>query len=225
MSKTKERSAQGAGAPAQPRGPVAPPRVSARRRRPGLIALAVLLITGGGAGGAVLLMESGQRTEVVTVVRHVPVGQVVTDRDLGKASVALDPVLKAVKAADRGDVVGKRAAVELTPGSLLSRGQVTADSLVKAGEQVVPLGLKPEQVPASSLAPGQRVQIVRVPGEDGQGSQTQADPIPAHVVKVGDPTPGTGASVVDVAAAKAEAPLLASWASTGNIRLLIDGGS
>ncbi|MEV8059492.1 SAF domain-containing protein [Streptomyces antimycoticus] len=204
---------------------MAPPRVSARRRRPGLIALAVLLITGGGAGGAVLLMESGQRTEVVTVVRHVPVGQVVTDRDLGEASVALDPVLKAVKAADRGDVVGKRAAVELTPGSLLSRGQVTADSLVTAGEQVVPLGLKPEQVPASSLAPGQRVQIVRVPGEDQQGSQTQADPIAAHVVKVGDPTPGTGASVVDVAAAKAEAPLLASWASTGNIRLLIDGGS
>ncbi|MGW7600531.1 SAF domain-containing protein [Streptomyces antimycoticus] len=210
---------------AQPRGPVAPPRVSARRRRPGLIALAVLLITGGGAGGAVLLMESGQRTEVVTVVRHVPVGQVVTDQDLGEASVALDPVLKAVKAADRGNVVGKRAAVELTPGSLLSRGQVTADSLVKAGEQVVPLGLKPEQVPASSLAPGQRVQIVRVPGEDQQDSQTQADPIAAHVVKVGDPTPGTGASVVDVAAAKAEAPLLASWASTGNIRLLIDGGS
>ena len=225
MSKTKERSTQSAGGMAQPRGPVAPPRVSARRRRPGLIALAVLLITGGGAGGAVLLMESGQRTEVVTVVRHVPVGQVVTDRDLGEASVALDPVLKAVKAADRGDVVGKRAAVELTPGSLLSRGQVTADSLVKAGEQVVPLGLKPEQVPASSLAPGQRVQIVRVPGEDQQGSQTQAEPISAHVVKVGDPTPGTGASVVDVATAKAEAPLLASWASTGNIRLLIDGGS
>ncbi|MDN3059404.1 SAF domain-containing protein [Streptomyces sp. SRF1] len=225
MSKTKERSTQSAGVPAQPRGPVAPPRVSARRRRPGLIALAVLLITGGGAGGAVLLMESGQRTEVVTVVRHVPVGQVVTDRDLGQASVALDPVLKAVKAADRDDVVGKRAAVELTPGSLLSRGQVTADSLVKTGEQVVPLGLRPEQVPASSLVPGQRVQVVRVPGEDQQGSGTQADPIPARVVKVGDPTPGTGSVVVDVAAAEAEAPLLASWASTGNIRLLIDGGS
>ncbi|MFD8339276.1 SAF domain-containing protein [Streptomyces solisilvae] len=185
----------------------------------------MVLITGGGAGGAVLLLESGQRTEVVTVVRHVQVGQVVTDRDLGEASVALDPVLKAVKAADRGDVVGKRAAVELTPGSLLSRGQVTADSLVKAGEQVVPLGLKPEQVPASSLAPGQGVQVVRVPGEDQQGGQTQADPIPAHVVKVGGATPGTGAVVVDVAAAKSEAPLLASWASTGNIRLLIDGGS
>ncbi|WP_308124897.1 SAF domain-containing protein [Streptomyces sp. NEAU-YJ-81] len=206
---------------------MAPPRVSARRRRPGLIALAVLLITGGGAGGALLLMESGQRTEVVTVVRHVPVGQVVTDRDLGEASVALDPVLKAVKAVDRGDVVGKRAAVELTPGSLLSHGQVTGSSLVKAGEQVVPVGLKPEQVPASALAPGQRVQIVRVPGEDQETSRTQAEPIPAHVVKVGDPTPGTGSVVVDVAAAKAEAPLLASWASTGNIRLLIDaqGGS
>ncbi|MGR3938462.1 SAF domain-containing protein [Streptomyces sp. BRA346] len=224
--KTKDRNAQTTGAPA-PTGPVVPPRVSARRRRPGLIALAVVLITGGGAGGAVLLMESGQRTEVVTVVRHVPVGQVVTDRDLGKASVALDPAVKAVKSADRAGVVGKRAAVELTPGSLLSSGQVTGNSLVKAGEQVVPMGLKPDQVPASDLAPGQRVHIVQVPGEDQEAGASQQQPIPAHVVKVGAPSPGTGEVVIDVAAARSQAPTLASWVSTGDVRLLIDaqGGS
>ncbi|QKV90403.1 flagellar biosynthesis protein FlgA [Streptomyces sp. NA02950] len=219
MSKTKDRSAPGAGVPAPVAGPVTPPRVSARRRRPGLIALAVVLITGGGAGGAVLLMESGHRTEVVTVVRAVPVGQVITDRDLGEASVALDP---AVKVADRSDVVGKRAAVELKPGSLLSSGQVTSGSLVRPGEQVVPVGLKPEQVPASSLAPGQKVQIVQVPGEDEEASKAQAEPISARVVRVGDPTPGTGSVVVDVAADRTETPLLAAWVSTGKIRLLID---
>lgn len=99
---------------------MAPPRVSARRRRPGVIALSLALIAAGGAGVAVLLLQVGDRTDVLTVARDVPVGQVLTEDDLGKASLALDPAVKAVGAGDLKSVVGKRAAVELKPGSLLS---------------------------------------------------------------------------------------------------------
>jgi hypothetical protein len=56
LSKTKERTGaeQGAGVPPQfAAGPVSPPRVSARRRRPAVIALCLTLIAGGGAAGAV----------------------------------------------------------------------------------------------------------------------------------------------------------------------------
>lgn len=81
---------------------------------------------------AVLLLQVGNRTEVVTVVRDVQVGQVLTEGDLGKASIALDPAVKAVRSDDVDSVVGKRAAVELKPGSLLAPSQVTKDSLVKA---------------------------------------------------------------------------------------------
>ncbi|MCC2280849.1 SAF domain-containing protein [Streptomyces sp. ET3-23] len=224
--KTSPATGSGTGNSARPTGPVLPPRVAARRRRPGLMALSVALIAAGGLGGAVLLMSSGQRTDVVTVVRHVPVGQPVTDEDLGTASLALDKSVKAVRASRRAEVVGQRAAVELVPGSLLSASQVTDRPLVLAGEQVVPVGLKPEQVPASVLAPGQRVRVVAVPGADQQGKVPEGQQpkvIGARVVKVGEPAPVTGVVVVDVAASGVDAPVLAAWVSSGNVRLVLDG--
>ncbi|MFD4482786.1 SAF domain-containing protein [Streptomyces sp. NPDC058471] len=230
MSKTKERAAGPAvaGIPAQgqPAGPVAPPRVSARRRRPGVIALSLALIAAGGAGVVVLVMQAGHRTQVVTVTRDVQVGEVLTEADLGQASIALDPAVKAVKASDLGSVVGKRAAVELRPGSLLNRSQVTSRSLVNAGEQLVPIGLKPEQVPATALVPGQKLSLKHVPAQgeeaaDAKESQTP-ESVAARVVKAGKAAPGTGVVVVDVATQAADASRLAAWVSADSVRLVID---
>ncbi|MEV6056454.1 SAF domain-containing protein [Streptomyces sp. NPDC052107] len=206
-------------------GPVAPPRVSARRRRPGVIALSLALIAAGGAGVAVLLLQVGHRTEVVTVVRDVQVGQVLTEGDLGKASISLDPAVKAVRATDLDSVVGKRAAVELKPGSLLAPSQVTKDSLVKAGEQLVPIGLKPEQVPATALVPGQKVELVHVPaqGQDdtGKTSDTAPQTLQGRVVKASEAAPGTGIVVVDVATSATDGPTAAAWESAGTLRLVL----
>lgn len=206
-------------------GPVSPPRVSARRRRPGVIALSLGLIAAGGVGVAVLLLQVGHRTEVVTVVRDVQVGQVLTEQDLGRASIALDPAVKAVDASDLDEVVGKRAAVELRPGSLLAPSQVTKDSLVKAGEQLVPIGLKPEQIPATVLVPGQKVQLVHVPaqGETGtdKASESRPQTLPGRVVKVSGAAPGTGVVVVDVATSADDGPTVAAWVSAGTLRLVL----
>ncbi|MGA5114722.1 SAF domain-containing protein [Streptomyces pseudogriseolus] len=231
MSKIKERvvtpTSGGIPKPAQVAGPVAPPQVSARRRRPGVIALSLALIAAGGAGVAVLLLQVGDRTEVVTVVRDVQVGQVLTEQDLGKASVALDPAVKAVRADDVDSVVGKRAAVELKPGSLLAPAQVTKDSLVKAGEQLVPIGLKPEQVPATALVPGQKVQLVHVPAQgaaDPGKEPGKAGPqsIAGRVVKASKAAPGTGVVVVDVATTAEAGPTAAAWVSADALRLVLD---
>ncbi|MFF3489489.1 SAF domain-containing protein [Streptomyces sp. NPDC002701] len=206
-------------------GPVTPPRVSARRRRPGVIALSLALIAAGGAGVAVLLLQVGNRTDVVTVVRDVQVGQVLTEDDLGKASIALDPAVKAVRSDDRDSVVGKRAAVELKPGSLLAPAQVTKDSLVKAGEQLVPIGLEPKQIPATALVPGQRVQLVHVPAQGatdtGTTSDTPPETVDGRVVKASSAAPGTGIVVVDVATSAADGPTAAAWVSTGTLRLVL----
>ncbi|MEU9370707.1 SAF domain-containing protein [Streptomyces avermitilis] len=235
MSKSQERldAASPNGVPPQGRvaGPVAPPRVSARRRRPGVIALSLALIAAGGAGVAVLLLQVGHRTEVVTVARDVQVGQVLSEEDLGKASIALDPAVKAVRAGDLDSVVGKRAAVELRPGSLLAPSQVTKDSLVKAGEQLVPIGLKPEQVPATALVPGQKVELVHVPAQGaadtGKSSDLSPRTIAGQVVKASDAAPGSGVVVVDVATSADDGPTAAAWVSAGTLRLVLaapDGG-
>ncbi|MGY1583901.1 SAF domain-containing protein [Streptomyces sp. MN13] len=228
MSKTQERVEQASsrGLPQQGvAGPVAPPRVSARRRRPGVIALSLALIAAGGAGVAVLLLQVANRTEVVTVVRDVQVGQVITEEDLGRAPVALDPAVKAVRSGNLDSVVGKRAAVELKPGSLLAPSQVTKDSLVKASEQLVPIGLKPEQIPASALVPGQKVQLVHVPAQGQVDTDEASNPRPetldGRVVKASEAAPGTGVVVVDIATSAADGPTAAAWVSAGTLRLVL----
>ncbi|MCF2435656.1 hypothetical protein LV779_18375 [Streptomyces thinghirensis] len=68
---------------------------------------------------------------------------------------------------------------------MLAPAQVTRDSLVKAGEQLVWIGLKLEQVPATALVLGQKVRLCsRVPGsghgrhgqESGVGQIRRASP-------------------------------------------------
>ncbi|GAB2765640.1 SAF domain-containing protein [Streptomyces bullii] len=226
MSKTQVETSPN-GLPQQGRvaGPVRPPRVSARRRRPGVIALSLALIAAGGAGVAVLLLQVGNRTEVVTVVRDVQVGQVLTEDDLGKASIALDPAVKAVRADDLKSVVGKRAAVELMPGSLLAPSQVTKDSLVKAGEQLVPIGLEPKRIPATALVPGQKVKLVHVPAQGttdtGKTSDAAPQTIDGRVVKASSAAPGTGIVVVDVATSATDGPTAAAWEAAGTLRLVL----
>ncbi|MFF0386831.1 SAF domain-containing protein [Streptomyces sp. NPDC004286] len=193
-----------------------------------MIALSLALIAAGGAGVSVLLLQVGDRTPVVTVVRNVPVGQVLTAKDLGKASISLDPSVKVVPVEDQQSVVGKRAAVELKPGSVLAPSQVTSGSLVKPGEQLVPVGLKPEQVPATPLVSGQRIQLVHVPApgssaDSGKPTAASApETLTGRVVKASEAAPGTGIVVVDVATTRADGPTVAEWVSAGEARLVLD---
>ncbi|MFE1789152.1 SAF domain-containing protein [Streptomyces sp. NPDC059525] len=227
----------GPGGPADSPAP-APRVVRQRRRRPGLIALSVALIAAGGLSGALLFTASGQRSSVLVVARDVPVGATLTEADLAPASLALDPVVKAVPAAKKAGLVGQRAAVALKAGSLLSPGQITAVSLVKTGEQLVGVALKPSQLPASRLAPGQKVLIVSTPDPAQAGAAAAAgkpaEPTPAPktlaatVVAVGVAAPATGVVVVDVAVPAADGPVLASRVATGAVALIVaaqEGGS
>ncbi|MGW1521437.1 SAF domain-containing protein [Streptomyces sp. NPDC002287] len=227
---TQGRAAVGPGGPADSPAP-APRVVRQRRRRPGLIALSVALIAAGGLSGALLFTASGQRSSVLVVARDVPVGATLTEADLAPASLALDPVVKAVPAAKKAGLVGQRAAVALKAGSLLSPGQITAVSLVKNGEQLVGVALKPSQLPASRLAPGQKVLIVSTPDPAQAGAAAvagkPADPAPAPktlaatVVAVGVAAPATGVVVVDVAVPAADGPVLASRVASGAVALIV----
>jgi len=206
--------------------PVAAPRmVKQRRRRPGLIALSVALIAVGGLSGAVLYTASGQRTAVVVVARDVPVGSQITKDDLGQASIALDPAVKSVKAAKAASLVGQRAAVDLRAGSLLAPSQVTKESLVGPDEQLVGVSLKPSQLPATPLKPGQKVLVVSTPDPDAASTSTTSDSTPktlqATVVAVGKPATSTGNVVIDVAVPATDGPALASRVATGDVALIV----
>ncbi|MFJ5142708.1 MULTISPECIES: hypothetical protein [unclassified Streptomyces] len=232
MSKTAVPAPAGQ-VPAQPAHtqiPGAAVGFRARRRRPGMYALAIALIAAGGGGGFLAFQATGERTPVLAVAKGVEAGDVVKDSDLIEAAVQLDPVLKPVLAADRKKVVGKRAAVALVPGALLAQGQVTTRTLVKPGERLVGIGLKTSQMPASRLSPGDKVLVVFTPA-DGQSTSTAGEDekdagpqqIAARIVRVGERQQNTGEQVVDVAVPSQVGPVLAAQAATGNVALVVDG--
>ncbi len=218
-----------------PPAPTAVVGFRARRRSPAMMALGVALIVGGAMGGFLLYQETGERTPVLAVAKEVPVGDVIEASDLMEVSLSLDPAVKVFEADQRGEVEGKRAAVALVPGSVLAKEQVTDRELVKDGEQLVGIGLKASQLPATRLSPGDEVQIVFTPseGEQAAGKNDANSPdagpesVAARIVRVGAEQQTTGDRVVDVAVPAAQGARLAAQASTGDVALVVgsEGGS
>lgn len=144
--------------------PVNPPKVVRQRRvRPGLLGLAVLLIALGGLGAAFAVTSVRATGSYLAVARPVEVGREISAADLVTVQVAGGQGLRPVPAGRLDEVVGKRAAVALVPGTLLTLGQVTDDPLLGPGQQQIALGLKTAQVPARELHPGDKVLLVSTP--------------------------------------------------------------
>ncbi|MGC5318312.1 SAF domain-containing protein [Micromonospora arida] len=144
--------------------PINPPTVVRQRRvRPGLLGLAVLLIALGGLGAAFAVTSVRATGSYLAVARPVEVGREISAADLLTVQVAGGQGLRPVPAARLDEVVGKRAAVALLPGTLLTLGQVTDDPLLGPGQQQIALGLKTAQVPARELHPGDKVLLVSTP--------------------------------------------------------------
>ncbi|MGP3777053.1 SAF domain-containing protein (plasmid) [Streptomyces sp. SDT5-1] len=205
---------------------VTPAKWQSRRRRPGMLAAAVACIAACAVGNYWYWTQNGQRQPVIELARDVAAGSVIKDSDLREASVALDPSMKVVGIQQRDEVVGMRATGTLPAGALLHPEQVTKKSLVKAGEQLVGIALKPGQLPDSSIKPGDSVQVV-LTGEDQAAAtgKTAADPstVEARVVRVGAARESTGERVVDVAVEQTQGPKLAARAAAGEVALAVDG--
>ncbi|GIF74771.1 hypothetical protein Asi02nite_42890 [Asanoa siamensis] len=156
--------------------PVAPPKVIRQRRmRPGLLGLAVLLIALGGLGAAFAITSVKATGSYLAVARQVPQGTTLTADDLVTVQVAGGAGLAPVPASQQAQVVGKRAAVPLVPGSLLTMGHLTDKPLLGAGQQQVALGLRANQVPARRLQPGDKVILVGTPEKGAAQAVTRYD--------------------------------------------------
>ena len=204
--------------------PPAPPRT---RRNWGLVSVAVLLVAVGGLLTAWLFTRVGDTEAVLALARDVPRGAVVTDADLVIAQVNTDPALGPVPAAELAEVVGRRAAVDLSVGSLLTTAGVT-DSVVPAeGQSLVGLLLDPGQVPEESLLSGDPVRIITTPalGDD----PVEAAPLEMRaIVRFAQPITDalneveTGQVSVDLVVPEQDAARLASWAATGRVAVVLD---
>lgn len=196
-----------------------------RRWTPKGLALVVILIVLGGLVVMIGLQHFAQRDTVLVVARAVPVGTRVAAADVTTAEITTDPSLKPISSANRDQVVGKVAMVDLRPGTLFTAAELGTSDGFTSGQVLVPLPLKQGQLPARGLSPGESVTVVATPGAQGSSASSSTPPsatgTKATVAEVGSTDANTGLTVVDVRVPEAASVALAQLAATGNATVLL----
>ncbi|MGY0007318.1 SAF domain-containing protein [Micromonospora sp. I033] len=203
--------------------PVAPPKVVRQRRiRPGLLGLAVLLIALGGLGAAFAVTSVRSTGSYLAVARPVEVGRQLTAGDLAPVRVSGGRELQPVPANRIKEVLGLRAAVRLTPGTLLTPAQLTDAPLLGPGQQQLALGLEPSQVPARKLHPGDKVLLVSTPDTSaGSGDATRGGGTRFEATVIDAATPENDDVVVYLALAVRDVPAVVALAADDRIALVL----
>ncbi|WP_433095612.1 SAF domain-containing protein [Streptomyces sp. CA-250714] len=202
------------------------PSTGGRRKTPirwSGLALCVLLAVVGALVVVVAVSRAGDRVSVLVVSKDVPAGERLTGSDVQVASIAKDPAVATLDSSQRASVVGKRVAVDLRKGSLLSDAQLTPGGGLGDDQQLVGVEVKRGQAPRNALKPGDRVLAVTIPaqGEDVSSGETAKDPesVEAQVVSVGPPD-ASGAMTVNVAVDPSEGPGVAAKAAAKQLALV-----
>ncbi len=196
--------------------PLARTPLPTRQRRAGWTALGGVLVIGIAAAFGYLYSSAGSKEPVVVVTAPVAVGEVIARSDLSTVDVAGD--ITAIAGANLESVVGERAAVALLPGTLLQRSMVTDADPIPTGMAQVGVAVKGGQLPADGLVPGDRVQVLALPGQVA-GAGNPAAPtvlVDAAVVFAAhqDPTqPGT--TLLTLVVPADVAPAIAAASATG----------
>ncbi|MEV6922963.1 SAF domain-containing protein [Dactylosporangium sp. NPDC051485] len=199
-----------------------------RRRSLGMWALGVVLVVLGSVGAYILVVQDGMTHPYLAVSHKMPFGATIQDSDLTVINVNAAVGLEAIPAAQRAQVVGQHAAADLYPGTLLIRDQLTTTAIPAAGQQLIGIELKPGQLPARALKPGDAVMLVVVPPTglagvpDPQSSTAAAQPSSIPATVAGTTAPATNGNVrVDVAVSTADGSVVAAMAAAGRIVLVV----
>jgi hypothetical protein len=200
-------------------GPTAAPSSVRVRRRWGRFAAGATLALLGAWISAMLFVSVGNRVEVVAVARDVDKFGKLEKDDLRTVRVAADPSIDTIAASQLDELVGRYAAVDLTPGTLLSPKQlVRKDAQVVApDESVVGIELDPGDAPASLLEGGTDVLVVIGPKGTGGGEAPRA--VPGWLLRINDTDEDSGKRLVDVVVSESSAPDVAAASADDRVTL------
>ena len=171
-------------------------------------------------------MSSSDRSPVLVVARPVAAGTALTDADLTVAEVSADPALDPIPLSARDSVLGRTAAVDLTPGTLLVDAAMGQARVLDAGEAIVGIEVTAASAPTGTMAVGDRVQLVETaaPGSTGtaaaSGRAVLAD---GRITDLGgtSTTSSSGAVRLAVAVPAAAAPSIAAASAGGRIAVVV----
>jgi hypothetical protein len=197
-----------------------------RRRRPAMMALAIAMAGTGVVVSAAVYQREDHQVPVVMVTRAVPAGAVISASDLGSTGVSLGSGIAVIPVSQLRQVVGQVAAVTLQPSTLLSPSELTSARPPFSGTELIPAAVRPADLPATGLAPGDRVLVVPTAGVQGQSgtsgvASSLAGPVPAAIEAVTSVPDSEGFDVVDLLVSNADAVAVASQVSTGQFAIVV----
>ncbi len=165
-------------APARPTF-VSPPEVEQRsglrlvtgthQRRPWQIGLGIALVLVCAAVAGALFQSSAKRVTIVVAAKSLAAGTVLTPADLGTATIPASGDITAMSATGSAALVGQQLDTPVYAGQVMVRQMLSSTPQLGAGEQVVGMLMKVDQIPSVPLVAGDSVQVIAVP-QPGQGS-------------------------------------------------------
>jgi hypothetical protein len=173
--KIQERTGAGAGRSAAPAQPSVGDRLPTppRERKPALAALAVLLILVGALGATMLVLQAGERIEVVKVTQAIPAGGSVNTSNATPVMVAKDDSIHYIEWTQL-DQLKKLKAVNAIPAGVVAVGEMFGDEAgVAAGKATVGLSLKAGQYP-TGIKQGDTVAAYRVNSASGSSNSNSS---------------------------------------------------
>jgi hypothetical protein len=224
MSTTAREDRRTGPRPATPEtsvGITPPPKL---RRRPALVVAAVIVTALGCLLGAWAWSATTNTPEVLAARDTIHRGEVIEAEDIQRIRISGDPALEPLPASAYDDIIGQRAALDISVGGLLTTESTTGEPLPGPGQSIVGISLTPAQVPAVPMHGGDKVRIIVTPGENGDVPANTPQFTVAEVVDT-DLDETTGNTVVNVLVPYADAGVLAARAATGNVALVLDSGA
>ncbi|WP_162907308.1 SAF domain-containing protein [Allorhizocola rhizosphaerae] len=207
------------------------PIVKAAPRRRSVMqgALAVLLIVAGALTAGYVALRIGSTHDFLGVAKPVGKGAEIKADDLMVIRVNDAVGLKPIPLSRANTVVGKRAAVPLVPGTLLTPEQVTDHPVPAQGNQLLGLSLSEDRLPVARVKVGASVLLVVTPKKNSVGGsgENAGDLVPPRTIAgtVVDVKPGTrqGDTIVNVEVSTADAPTVAAMHAEDRIVLTLAG--
>lgn len=191
------------------------------RRRPMLVAASVAAVVLGAMLGVWTWTSISDAQSVVAVRNTIARGATITEKDLITVQMGVDPSLKTTPGGDLRKLIGQRAAMDMSAGSLVTAEDVAPTVIPPAGQSVVGVALPASLMPGEPLLAGDRVRVVGTPGADGNVTTGPQVQIAVTVVSL-HPGADQGKVVVSVLVGQDRAAELAARAATGRVAMVLD---
>ena len=190
-----------------------------RRRSPATTLAGIAIVLLAGLLGVLAYRSVGNGHDVVAARSTIHRGEIIGREDLITVRIGVDPALKPLAAGQMSMAVGKRAALDIAAGSMVTADSISAQLVPAAGASLIGVQLTSAQMPSGDLRAGDRVRLVHVPEKNQANTPTA--PVTANVVSVAASTRGD-ARVVDVEIPQADAPTWAALAAQVRVVLVLE---